>query len=198
MSLLFNMLSRFVIAFLPRSKCLLISWLQSPLLNGFGAQENKICHCFHFFPFYLPWSYGTGWHDLSFWMLNFKPAFSLSSFTLIKWLFCSSSLCTIRIASSACVRLLTFLLAILIPACDSFGLAFCMMHSAYKLNKEGNNIQPSHTPFPILSQSVLPHKVLTVASWPTYWIFRRQVWWSGTRISFKNFPVCFDPHNERL
>ena len=48
MFLLFNTLSRFVIAFLPRSKCLLISWLQSPLLNGFGAQENKICHWFHF------------------------------------------------------------------------------------------------------------------------------------------------------
>ena len=49
MSLLFNMLSRFAIAFLPRSKRLLISWLQS-LHSDFGAQENKICHCFHFFP----------------------------------------------------------------------------------------------------------------------------------------------------
>ena len=44
MSLLFNMLSRFVIAFLPRSKCLLISWLYS----YFGAQEKKTCYCFHF------------------------------------------------------------------------------------------------------------------------------------------------------
>ena len=52
MSLLFNTLSRFVVAFLPRSKRLLISWLQSPstvILDG--AQENEICHCFHFFPF---------------------------------------------------------------------------------------------------------------------------------------------------
>ena len=49
MSLLFNMLSRFVIAFLLRSKCLLISWLQSPS-SDFGVQENKICHFFHFFP----------------------------------------------------------------------------------------------------------------------------------------------------
>ena len=49
MSLLFNMLSRFVIAFLPRSKHLLISWLQSPF-SDFGAQENKICHFIHFFP----------------------------------------------------------------------------------------------------------------------------------------------------
>ena len=65
MPLLFNMLSRFVIAFLPRSKCLSILWLQS-LSTDFGAQENKICHYFHFFPIYLPWSDGTEWHDLSF------------------------------------------------------------------------------------------------------------------------------------
>ena len=54
MSLLFNMLSMFVIAFLPRNKCLLISWLQSPSAVIFGAQENKVCHCFHCFPKYLP------------------------------------------------------------------------------------------------------------------------------------------------
>ena len=60
-SLLSNMLSRLVIAFLPRSKRLLISWLQS-----FWAQENKVCHCFHCFPTYLPWSDGTRCHDLSF------------------------------------------------------------------------------------------------------------------------------------
>ena len=54
MSLLFNVLSRFVIAFLPWSKHLLISRLQSPSTVIFGAQENKICHCFHFFPIYLP------------------------------------------------------------------------------------------------------------------------------------------------
>ena len=55
MSLLFNMLSRLVIAFLPRNKCLLISWLQSPsALSDFGALQNKVCHCFHCFPIYLP------------------------------------------------------------------------------------------------------------------------------------------------
>ena len=48
--LLFNTLFRFVIAFLPRSKLLLISWLQSLSEVIFGAQENKICHCFHFSP----------------------------------------------------------------------------------------------------------------------------------------------------
>ena len=52
MSLFFNMLSRFVIAF-PRSKHLLISWLQSPSAVAFGAQENEVCHCFHCFSIYL-------------------------------------------------------------------------------------------------------------------------------------------------
>ena len=54
MSLLFNTLSRFVMAFLPRSKCLLISPSTVTIRSDFGAQENKICHCFHFFPIYLP------------------------------------------------------------------------------------------------------------------------------------------------
>ena len=54
MSLLLNMLSRLVITFLPRSKHLLISWLQSPSAVILEPQKIKICHCFHFFPFYLP------------------------------------------------------------------------------------------------------------------------------------------------
>ena len=54
MSLLFNMLSRFVIAFLPRSKCLLISWLQSPSAVILEPQKDKVSHCFHCFPIYLP------------------------------------------------------------------------------------------------------------------------------------------------
>ena len=62
MSLLFNMLSRLVITFLSRSKRLLISWLQSPSAVIFGALKNKVCHCF---TIYLPWSDGTGCHDLS-------------------------------------------------------------------------------------------------------------------------------------
>ena len=66
MSLLFNMLSRWVITFLPRSQRLLISWLQSPSAVSFGAQKNKFSHCFHCFRIYVPWSDGTGCHDLSF------------------------------------------------------------------------------------------------------------------------------------
>ena len=54
MSLLFNILFMLVIAFLPRNKHLLISWLQSISAVIFGAQEKKVCHCFHCFPIYLP------------------------------------------------------------------------------------------------------------------------------------------------
>ena len=75
MYLLFNMLSRWVIGFLPRSKCHLISWLQSTSAVIFGAQANKVCHSFHFFHIYLAWSNGTRCHDLSFLMLSFKLVF---------------------------------------------------------------------------------------------------------------------------
>ena len=66
MSWLLNMLSRLVITFLPRSKRLLISWLQSPSAVIFGAQKNKVWHCFHCFPIYFSWSDGTRCHDLRF------------------------------------------------------------------------------------------------------------------------------------
>ena len=66
MSLFFNMLSRSFITFLPRSKYALISWLQSPSAVILEAPKNKVCHCFHCFPIYLPWSDGIRCHDLSF------------------------------------------------------------------------------------------------------------------------------------
>ena len=69
--LLFNTLSRLVITFLPRSKRLLISWLQSPICSDFGAPKNKVWHCFHCFPVYFPWSDGTRCHDLSFLNVEF-------------------------------------------------------------------------------------------------------------------------------
>ena len=94
MSLLFNMLSRWVIAFLLRSKCL--TFMAAVIIcSDFRAQENKVCHCFHCFPIYLPWSYGTRSHDLSFLNVEFEASFLLSSFTFIKRLFSSSSLSAI-------------------------------------------------------------------------------------------------------
>ena len=127
-------------------------------------------------------------------MLNFKPTFSLSSFTFIQSLFSSSSLSAIRVVSSAYLRLLIFLPAILIPACASSSPAFLMMYSAYKLNKQGDNIQPWCTTFPIWNQAGVPCPVLTVAYWPAYRFLERQVRWSGiqqTYISFISNPVQF-------
>ena len=114
--------------------------------SDFGAQEYKICRCFHFFPFYLSWSDGTGWHGLSF--LNVELAFSLSTFTLIMRFFNSSSLSAIRLVSSAHLRLLKFLRAILISVCASSSPEFYMVYSASKLNTQSDNIQPCHTSFP--------------------------------------------------
>ena len=70
MSLFFNMLSRLVIAFLPRSKCLLISWLQSPSAVILELPKIKVSHCFYF-PIYLSWSDGTRFHDLGFLNVEF-------------------------------------------------------------------------------------------------------------------------------
>ena len=157
------------------------------ICSDFGAQENKVCHCFHCLLIYLPWSDGTGCHDLSFLNIKFQPIPFTLSFTLIKRLFDSSSLFAISEVSSAYLRLLIFHLAILIPAYDSSSPAFHMMYSAYKLNKWGDNVQFCHTPFPILYQSVVPCKFLTVASWPAHMFLTRQVRWSGTPISLRIF-----------
>ena len=71
MSLLFNMLSRLVITFLPRSKCLLISWLQSLSAVILEPPKNKVSHHFHCFPVCLPWSDGTRYHNLHYLNVEF-------------------------------------------------------------------------------------------------------------------------------
>ena len=83
-----------------------------------------------------------------FWMLSFKPTFSLSSFTVIKKFFSSSSLSAIRVVS------------------------------LHIWGKQGDSIQPWWTPFAIWKQSVVPCPVLTVASWPAYRFLKRQVRYS--------------------
>ena len=143
MSLLFNMLSRLVIAFLLRSNHLLISWLQSPLAVILELPKIiKSLTVSIVSPYICHEVMGTDVMILVFGMLSFKPPFSLSSFTFIKRLFSSSSLSTVRVVSSAYLMLLIYLTAILTPACASSSWAFHMMHSAYKLNKQGDNIQP--------------------------------------------------------
>ena len=150
------------------------------------------------------------------WMLSFKSAFSLFSFTLIKRLFSSSSLSAVRVVLSAYLRLLVFLLEILIPACNSSSPSFHVMYSAYKLIKQSDNIY-SFILLPSLFWTSSFIKVLTIASWPTYRFLKRQVKWSGIPISstvcsvpvkgfivvneaevnvFMEFPCfCYDPTN---
>ena len=127
MSLLFNMLSRLVIIFLPRSKHLLISWLQSPSA-AFGAPQ--------------------------------------------------------KIKSDAI---------------STVSPSMFPMYSAYKLNNQGDNIQPWCTPFPIWNQSVVPCPVLTVASWPAYRFFKRQVKCFGNPITLRIFHnLLWSTHSKPL
>ena len=197
MSLLFNMLSRLVITFLLRTKCLLISWLQLPSAVILEPKKIKSVTVSIVSPlFAMKWWYRMPWSSFfecwvlsqlfECWVLSqlFHSPLSLSSTGKI---FSSSSLSAIRVVSSAYLRLLIFLPAILIPACASSSLVFRMMYSAYKLNKQGDNIQPWCTPFPIWNQSVVLCLVLTVASWPAYRFLRRQVRWSGIPISLRIF-----------
>jgi len=134
----FNMLSRLVIAFLPRSKCFWISWLQSPSTVILEPPKTKSVTVSIVSP--------CIWHEVMgldalilvfwmvsfffFWTVSFKPAFSLSCFTFIKRLFTSSSLSAIRVVSSAYLRFLIFLLAILIPACvyPAWHFSWCTVH----------------------------------------------------------------------
>ena len=191
MSLLFKMLSRLVITFLPRSKRLLISWLQSPsavILEPTKINSDTVSTLF---PSICHEVMGPNVMLLAFWVLSCKPLFhsplSLSS---------RSFLVPLRFVPWGWYHLHIwcywyFLPAILSPACASSSLGFCMMYSGYKLNKQGDNIQLWHTPFSSLNQSAVSCKILTVASWPAYRFLRRQVRWSGIPIS-KNFPVCCD------
>ena len=130
-SLLFNTLS----SFFPRSKCLLILWMQSPSAMILKPKKIKSVNVSIFPPSTCHEEMGPDAMISVFLMFSFQPAFSLSSFTLIKRLFSSSSLSAIRVVSSAYLRLL-FLLAILILASDSSSLAFCMMHPVQKLSKQ--------------------------------------------------------------
>ena len=152
MSLFFNMLSRLVITFLPRSKCLLISWLQSPSAVILEPRKIKSATVSTVSPSICHEVMGLDAMILVLWTLSFKPTFSLSSFMFIKRLFNSSSLYAKRVVLSAYLRLLIFLPAILIAACASSSPAFLMIYSAFKLNKQGDNIQPWHIPFPIWNQ----------------------------------------------
>ena len=151
------------------------------ICSDFGAQENKVSHCFHCFPIYLPWSDGTGCYDLTFPNVEFSASFFILLFHFIKKLFSFSSLSAIKVVSCSYMRLLIFLLAILIPVFTLSSPAFCMIY----LSKQGDNIQPwcvfpnlKPVHFPIWNQFIVPCLVLTAASWPAYRFLSRQVRWS--------------------
>ena len=112
---------------------------------------------------------------LVFWILSFKLAFSLSSFTFIKRLLIPLHYLPVGWCHLHIRWLLIFLLAILISACASSSMAFCTMYSAYKLIEQSDNIQSWQTPFPILNQSVVPCLVLTVVSCPAYRFLRKNL-----------------------
>ena len=116
------------------------------IFSDFGVPENKVSHCF---PNYFPWSDGADAMIFVFWCWALSLLFH-SPFTFIKRLFSSSLLSAIRVVSSTYLRLLIFLPAILTAACALSSPAFHMMDSAYKLNTQGDNIQPWRTPFPDL------------------------------------------------
>ena len=99
MFLLFNMLSRFVMVVFPRGN--VFNFMAAvTVCSDFGATKYKMS-LFLLFPFFLPWSDETRCHKSYFFNVDFKPAFSLSSFTIIKRLFSSSSVSAIRVLSSA-------------------------------------------------------------------------------------------------
>ena len=165
------------------------------ICSDFGAPPNKVCLYFHCFPIYLPWSDGTGCMILVFWMLSFKSTFSLlfhfhqEALWFFFTFFHNGGVIWI-------MRLLIFLLEVLIPACALSSLAFPMMYCACKLNKQGDNLQPWRTPFPIWNQSVVPCPVLTVDLHTDFSRGR-----SGGLVfpSLEEFPtVCCDPHSQRL
>ena len=123
MSLLFNMLSRLVIV--------LISWLKSPSAVVLEPKKINSVTVSIVYPSICHEVMGPDAMILVFRMLSFKPAFSLSSFILIKRLFSFSLFSSRRVVSSAYLSLLIFLLAVLISACDSSSPAFSTMYSAY-------------------------------------------------------------------
>ena len=124
-------------------------------------------------------------------LMSFKPAFSLWSFTL-KRLFSSYSLSAIRMVSSGYLDCWYFSRSH-DSNCTSSSPAFLMMYSAEKLNKQGDNIQPWHTPFPIWNQSIVPCPVLTcfLTCMQISLEAGQVVWYSHLLKNFSQFVVIY-------
>ena len=166
----------------------------------FGAQEEKICQCFYFL--YSIYHEVLGL-DAMILCLNAKFQASFF-FTFLFHLhqealsLSSSSLSTLRMVSSAYLRLLVYLLEFCLPACDSSGPTFCMMYPAYKLNKQDDNRKPWCTPFPTLKPAYC-----SMSSSNCCFLTSIQVSEERGKVFyffylFQNFPVCSDPQSQRL
>ena len=193
MSLLFNKLSKFVIAFFTRRNCLLILWLLPTSTVIFEAQKSHIYHCFHCFSIYFPWSYGTRCHDLSFfecWILSqlfHSPLSSSSRGSLVP-------LCFLALELYICIsEVFDISPDNLDPRLGFISPAFCMVYSISKLNKQGDSIQPQHTLFPILNQSFVPCSNCSFLTWKQVsQETAKVVWYSHLLKNFLQFIVC-DP-----
>ena len=131
------------------------------MYSDFGAQENKACHSFHCFPIYLHEVMRLDNMILVFWswVLSylFHSPLSLTSRGSLVLCFLPEGWCHLHFdISSSNLESSLYFIQSSIP------------HDAYKLNKQGDTIQPWHTHFPVWIQPVVPYPVLTVASWPPY------------------------------
>jgi len=164
-------------------------WCELPLHALVIKTSHKITDIFSSYFIWILWPWvtlkATCWWKVFFWVSIWKPL-SPSSFTLIKRLFSSFSLSASRVVS-AYLRLLIFIPAILILACESSSPGFHMIYSACKLN---NRVTIYSLDMPLLqfwTSLLVPCPVLTVTSCPVYRFLRRQIRWSGIPISLRIF-----------
>ena len=140
------------------------SWLQPPSAMILEPRKINSVTASSFSPSICHKVMGLDAMIFFFFYVEFQASFFTLLFTLIKRLLSSSSFSAIRVVSSAYLRLLMFLPAVLIPANDSSSLAFHVMYSAERVNNQDDNIQPCCTPCPILNLSSFPCPSLTVTS----------------------------------
>ena len=135
---------------------------------------------------------------ISWRIFQFVVIYIIKGFGVVNEGYVFSGILLLFLWSNGCWQFILVTLPFLNPACESSSQALCMMYSAYKLNKQGDNIQLWRSPFPVLKQSVFPCPVLTVAFLTCVQIPQEtgKVFWYSHLL--KNFPVCCNPHSQRL
>ena len=166
--------------------------------SDFGTQENKICWCLCFSPSICHEVMGQDDMILVFWMLSFKSAFLLSSFTLTKRLFSFSLLYAIRVGVIFIPEVIDISPSNLDSSLLFMQLVFCMMYSAYKLNKQGENIYPWHTPFHYLEPVHCSMSNCNCCFLPCIKFSQETSKVVLYSYLFKNFPQFVVTHSQRL